>query len=125
MVQSALNGGDLHSHDAVFIKGVGNLVCPSSCDFGEDLRFAALSVTECEDKPLKYPTIFKSADVTTITKPDLADAVEFDAAAARRNVQTVRPGKEVFRQSAKTGEGTKEFLEFLENRRTRSRAAAV
>jgi hydrogenase nickel incorporation protein HypB len=101
----------------LFIENVGNLVCPSSYDLGEDLRFVLLSVTEGEDKPLKYPTIFNSADVAIITKADLIAAVEFDEAAARRNIQCVRPGIEVLKVSAKTGEGMTEFLEFLDGRR--------
>jgi hydrogenase nickel incorporation protein HypB len=124
MVQNALDGWDLNDLDFLFIENVGNLVCPSSYDLGEDLRFVLLSVTEGEDKPLKYPTIFNSADVAIITKSDLAAAVEFDEAAARRNVQAVRPGMEVFKLSAKTGEGIAEYLEFLEHRRMRSRSAA-
>ncbi len=102
---------------------MGNLVCPSSYDLGEDLRFVLLSVTEGEDKPLKYPTIFNSADVAVITKVDLAAAVEFDETAATRNIQAVRPGMEIFKLSAKTGEGMPEYLQFLESRRTNSRAA--
>jgi hydrogenase nickel incorporation protein HypB len=125
MVQNALNGWDLHNLDFLFIENVGNLVCPSSYDLGEDLRFVLLSVTEGEDKPLKYPPIFNSADVAIITKSDLAAAVEFDEAAARRNIQAVRPGMEVFKLSAKTGEGMTEYLEFLESRRSRSRSAAA
>jgi hydrogenase nickel incorporation protein HypB len=101
MVQNTLNGWDLQSLDLVFMENIGNLVCPSSYDLGEDLRFVLLSVTEGEDKPLKYPTIFNSADSAIVTKADPADAVEFDGAAARRNIQTVRPGMEVFRLSAK------------------------
>ena len=108
MVQNTLNGWNLQSLDFVFIENVGNLVCPSSYDLGEVLRFALFSVTEGEDKPLKYPTILISADLAIITKADPADAVEFDGAAARRNIQTVRPSMEVFRLSAKTGEGIKE-----------------
>jgi len=88
------------------------------------LRFVLLSVTEGEDKPLKYPTIFNSADVAVITKSDLAAAVEFDEAAARCNIQAVRPGMEVFKLSAKTGEGMAEYLNFLERRRIPSRAAS-
>jgi hydrogenase nickel incorporation protein HypB len=125
MIQNALNGWDLHNLDFLFIENVGNLVCPSSYDLGEDLRFVLLSVTEGEDKPLKYPTIFNSADVAIITKSDLAAAVEFDEAAARRNIQAVRPGMEVFKLSAKTGEGMTEYLEFLESRRSQSRSAAA
>jgi hydrogenase nickel incorporation protein HypB len=125
MVQNALEGWNLRDLDFLFIENVGNLVCPSSYDLGEDLRFVLLSVTEGEDKPLKYPTIFNSADVAVVTKADLAAAVEFDEAAARRNIQAVRPGMEVFKVSAKTGEGMDEYLEFLASRRTRFRAAAA
>jgi hydrogenase nickel incorporation protein HypB len=125
MVQNALEGWDLTQLDFLFIENVGNLVCPSSYDLGEDLRFVLLSVTEGEDKPLKYPTIFNSADVAVITKSDLAAAVEFDEAAALRNIQAVRPGMEVFKISAKTGEGMAEYLRYLEHRRARSRAAAA
>src|SRR5580692_4084324 len=87
MVQNALDGWNLRGLDFLFIENVGNLVCPSSYDLGEDLRFVLLSVTEGEDKPLKYPTIFNSADVAVITKIDLAEAVEFDWALAERNIQ--------------------------------------
>jgi len=125
MVQSALEGWDLAQLDLLFIENVGNLVCPSSYDLGEDLRFVLLSVTEGEDKPLKYPTIFNSADVAVITKTDLAAAVEFDEAAALRNIQAVRPGMEVFKVSAKTSEGMDRYLAYLERRRASSRAAAA
>ena len=125
MVQHALEGWDLTDLDILFIENVGNLVCPSSYDLGEALRLVLLSVTEGEDKPLKYPTIFNSADVAVITKMDLAAAVEFDEAAAKRNIQAVRPGMEVFKTSAKTGEGMAEYLEFIECRRVHSRAAAA
>jgi len=125
MVQKALEGWDLKQLDFLFIENVGNLVCPSSYDLGEDLRLVLLSVTEGEDKPLKYPTIFNSADVAVITKADLAGAVEFAESAARHNVQAVRPGMEIFKVSAKTGEGMVQYLEFLERSRMRSRAIPV
>jgi hydrogenase nickel incorporation protein HypB len=80
----ALGGWDLNDLDFLFIENVGNLVCSSSYDLGEDLRFVLISVAEGEDKPLEYPTIFNSADVAIITKSDLAVAVEFDEGAARR-----------------------------------------
>ena len=86
MVQNALEGWALDQLDFV-IENVGNLVCPSSYDLGEELRLVLLSVTEGEDKPLKYPTIFNTADVAIITKLDLATAVEFDRAGAHRNIQ--------------------------------------
>jgi hydrogenase nickel incorporation protein HypB len=121
MVENALAGWNLHDLDFLFIENVGNLVCPSSYDLGEDLRLVLLSVTEGEDKPLKYPTIFNSAHVAIITKSDLAAAVEFDETTANRNVQAVRPGMKVFKSSAKTGEGIGEFLAFLESRRSQAR----
>jgi len=109
----------------MFIGNGGSLVYPSSYDFGEDSRFLLLSVTAGEDQPAKYPANLPSADVTIIIKPDLADAVECEGAAAGRNIQDVRPGIEVSRPSAKTGVGLTEFLELLENWRGRSRAAAA
>jgi hydrogenase nickel incorporation protein HypB len=117
MVRHALQGWDVSGLDFLFIENVGNLVCPSSYDLGEDLRLVLLSVTEGEDKPLKYPTIFNTADVAVLTKIDLAAAVEFDRAAAHRSIQAVRPGMQVFEVSAKTGEGMDQWLRFLESRR--------
>lgn len=113
MVESALDGWSLDELDMLFIENVGNLVCPSSYDLGEDLRLVLMSVTEGEDKPLKYPTIFNTADVAVITKMDLAQAVEFDLAAARENIERVRPGIRLLRVSSKTGEGMGELTEFL------------
>jgi hydrogenase nickel incorporation protein HypB len=115
MVRSALEGWQLDDLDFLFIENVGNLVCPSSYDLGEDLRLVLLSVTEGEDKPLKYPPIYNTADVAVITKTDLAAAVDFDRAAAHRNIQSVRPGMQVFEVSAKTGEGMDQWLRFLES----------
>ena len=113
MVEKALEGWDLNRLDFLFIENVGNLVCPSSYDLGENLRLVLLSVTEGEDKPIKYPTIFNSSDVAIVTKVDLAAAVEFDWPAAHGNIQAVRPGMPVFRLSAKTAEGMEDYLEFL------------
>src|SRR5208282_5122012 len=92
MIDHALSDWDIGRLDFLFIENVGNLVCPSSYDLGENLRLVLLSVTEGEDKPLKYPTIFHTADVAIITKIDLAAAVEFDRAATNRSIQSVRPG---------------------------------
>jgi hydrogenase nickel incorporation protein HypB len=116
MVEKSLEEWDLQQLDFLFIENVGNLVCPSSYDLGEDLRLVLISVTEGEDKPLKYPTIFNSADVAIVTKVDLAVAVEFDWEMAYQNIQAVRPGTPVFRLSTKTGEGIDPFLEFLATR---------
>jgi hydrogenase nickel incorporation protein HypB len=113
MIQKAWEGWDVGKLDFLFVENVGNLVCPSSYDLGEDLRLVLLSVTEGEDKPLKYPTIFNSADVAVITKMDLAEVVDFNEQALDRNIKAVRPRMQVLRLSAKTGEGMQEFLDYL------------
>jgi hydrogenase nickel incorporation protein HypB len=113
MIDKALDGWNLAELDFLFIENVGNLVCPSSYDLGEALRLVLFSVAEGEDKPLKYPTIFNTADVALITKIDLADAVDFDRHAAYQNIQAVRPGIPVLELSAKTGQGMGQWLETL------------
>lgn len=123
MIQQALDSWDVGPLDILFIENVGNLVCPSSYDLGEDLRLVLLSVTEGEDKPLKYPTIFNSADVAVITKVDLSAAVEFDEDLVRANIHAVRPGMSIMKLSSKTGQGLAEFLEFIDARRSKARAA--
>jgi hydrogenase nickel incorporation protein HypB len=113
MVENALDGWNLNELDCLFIENVGNLVCPSSYDLGEALRVVLMSVTEGEDKPLKYPTIFNTADVAVITKMDLAEAAEFDSETAHASIQAVRPGMGIMEVSAKTGAGMDGWLEFL------------
>jgi hydrogenase nickel incorporation protein HypB len=114
MVANALSDWNLNDLDMLFIENVGNLVCPSSYDLGEHLRVVLLATTEGEDKPLKYPTIFNTADIAVITKIDLAAVVEFDSDAAYRNIQTVHPGMRVFEVSAKKGIGMDAWLESLQ-----------
>jgi hydrogenase nickel incorporation protein HypB len=121
MIERALQPWASTEIDLLFIENVGNLVCPSSYDLGEEAKIVVLSVTEGEDKPLKYPTIFNSADVAVITKIDLAAAVEFDAAAANRNIQAVRPGMAILDVSVKSGAGLDGFLDFLRSRRADAR----
>jgi hydrogenase nickel incorporation protein HypB len=104
--------------DYLFIENVGNLVCPSSYDLGERIRVALLSVTEGEDKPLKYPTLFNSADAAIITKVDIAAAVGFDREAAIHNIRRIRPNIHIFETSAKTGTGMPEWLDYLAGQRT-------
>ena len=116
MIKNALSDWDETELDFLFIENVGNLVCPASFDLGENTRAVLFSVTEGEDKPRKYPTIFNTADVAVITKTDLADAVEFDRASAHRSVQAVRPGMPILEVSAKTGAGMDAWLEWLESR---------
>jgi hydrogenase nickel incorporation protein HypB len=113
MVGKHLEGWNLAEIDFLFIENVGNLVCPSSYDLGENIRVALLSVTEGEDKPLKYPTLYNSADVAVITKMDIAEVVGFDREAALRNMNEIRPGIRIFETSAKTGEGMAEWLAYL------------
>jgi hydrogenase nickel incorporation protein HypB len=110
------DGVALDQLEYLFIENVGNLVCPSSYDLGEKIRVALLSVTEGEDKPLKYPTMFNSADVAVITKIDLAEACEFDRAATIMNINEIRPGIRIFETSAKTGAGMKAWVEYLMER---------
>ncbi len=114
MVTTALEDWNLDDLDILFIENVGNLVCPSSYDLGEQARIVLLSVTEGEDKPLKYPTIFHGADIAIITKSDLAAAVEFSWEEAQRNIQSVRPGMPMFPVSAKSGQGMTEIIQWME-----------
>ena len=103
MVGSALADWDLDALDFLFIENVGNLVCPASYDLGENLRVVLLSVTEGEDKPLKYPTIFSGADLALLTKMDIAEAVGFDRDEALRNIQ-------VLEISARSGQGMEAWM---------------
>jgi hydrogenase nickel incorporation protein HypB len=99
--------------DYLFIENVGNLVCPSSYDLGEKIRVALLSVTEGEDKPLKYPTLFNSADAAVITKIDIAQPCGFDRDLALKNINEIRPGIRIFETSSKTGAGMEDWLDYL------------
>jgi hydrogenase nickel incorporation protein HypB len=113
MVERALEGWVLNDLDFLFIENVGNLVCPASFDLGENTRWVLVSTTEGEDKPLKYPTIFNTADVAVVTKVDLADAVGFNTGTLLANINSVRPGMQVLKVSARTGEGLKGLEDFL------------
>lgn len=115
MVSAALADWRLEDLDFLFVENVGNLVCPSSFDLGENLRLVLFSVTEGEDKPQKYPTIFHTADVAVITKIDLATAVEFNRESAHASIQAVRPGMRVLEVSAKTGAGMDDWLDYLQS----------
>src|SRR6266567_6071004 len=112
-------GVELGGLDYLFIENVGNLVCPSSYDLGERIRVALLSVTEGEDKPLKYPTLFNSADAAVVTKMDIAEAVGFDRDAAVHNIREIRPDIHIFETSAKTGSGMDAWLDYLAGEKTR------
>jgi hydrogenase nickel incorporation protein HypB len=99
----------------LFIENVGNLVCPSAFNLGEHFKIALLSVTEGEDKPLKYPTLFTQAPVTVVTKTDLVPHLDCDMKLLRDNLRTVHPGVFVFELSAKTGDGMDKWLDYLRN----------
>jgi hydrogenase nickel incorporation protein HypB len=111
------DGVELGGLDYLFIENVGNLVCPSSYDLGEGIRVVLLSVTEGEDKPLNYPTMFNSADAVVITKMDIAEPCGFDRELALKNINEIRPGMRIFETSAKTGAGMVEWLGYLEEER--------
>lgn len=117
MVAQELADWNLADFHYLFIENVGNLVCPTSWDLGEHVRLALLSVTEGEDKPLKYPGLFNTADVAAITKCDLAEACEFNRDLAMANIASVRPGMTVFETSAKLGNGIDQWLAYLASRR--------
>ena len=116
MVARAVQQIDLHGLDLLVIENVGNLVCPASYDLGEDLRVVLLSVTEGEDKPLKYPPMFQAADAVVISKMDLAQVCGYDREAALGNIRRVAPNAQVFETSAKTGQGMDAWREFVAQR---------
>ena len=113
MVRRSLDGFELGGVELLFLENVGNLVCPASYDLGEAARVILLSTTEGEDKPLKYPTIFNTADLVVITKSDLAEVVGFDRAAALANIDRARPGVPVVELSAHSGQGLEAWYAFL------------
>jgi hydrogenase nickel incorporation protein HypB len=117
MVSQAAEQLDLDRLDVLVIENVGNLVCPADYDLGEDLRVVLLSVTEGEDKPLKYPPLFHSAQVAVVTKSDLAAAAGFNRELALQNLERVSHHARFFELSAKTGDGMKPWLDFLTEKR--------
>ena len=125
MVADAIADWDLAEIDVLFIENVGNMVCPSGFDLGEDLRVMLVATTEGEDKPLKYPTLTMTADVAVISKIDLAEPVECDVDLLASNLDEVRPGIEVIRTSAKRGDGIDQWIELLRTRMVAKAAAPV
>ncbi len=124
MIGVAMQGWDPADFDLIAIENVGNLICPAEYDLGEDLRVVLFSVTEGEDKPLKYPLAFNTAHLALLTKIDLAQAVGFDRAAALESIQKVHPGIEVLQLSARSDTGLDAWVSFLE-RRIREKQAAL
>lgn len=113
MIERNLADWNLDKLDFLFIENVGNLVCPASYDLGENARAVLHAVTEGEDKPLKYPTIFNSSDAAIITKIDLAEVCEFDREMCRENIHAVRPNIPILETSAKKGIGFDEWFAYL------------
>jgi hydrogenase nickel incorporation protein HypB len=113
MVRSVLNKLPLAELDVVVIENVGNLVCPAEFDVGESARALVYSITEGEDKPLKYPVMFRAADLVVINKVDLLPHLDFDLDAFRRNLDAVNPGVATIETSARTGYGVPAFADWL------------
>ncbi|NRA57594.1 MAG: hydrogenase nickel incorporation protein HypB [Phycisphaerales bacterium] len=124
MVEAAVEDFDLANTDVLFVENVGNLVCPQGFDLGEDLRVLFFPSTEGEDKPLKYPTLINTCDLVVLSKMDLADAVEFDTALARRNCDEARPGVPIIETSAKSRSGVDELADAISHRVTTKQSVA-
>lgn len=113
MVKAAYDELGVASLKLLIIENVGNLVCPSSHDLGEHARVVMLSVTEGEDKPMKYPVMFKTADLIVVSKIDIAEAVGFNRELALGNIRAVAPQAKILEVSARTGEGMDAWLDWL------------
>lgn len=113
MVCHAVDGFDLDNLELLFIENVGNLVCPASFDLGENHKVVVLSVTEGEDKPLKYPQMFHAADVMLLNKTDLLPHLDFDVEKCKEMAQRVSPGILIFEVSSKTGAGMSVWYDWL------------
>lgn len=124
MIERHLADWRLDEIDLLLFENVGNLVCPSSYDLGEAAKIVLLSVTEGEDKPLKYPSIFFKSELLVITKTDLLPYVPFDIAKAEENARRVHPGMEVVRTSCTMGDGLNDWLEWLGKRKGAASNAA-
>jgi hydrogenase nickel incorporation protein HypB len=125
MIERALAAWPLESMDVLLIENVGNLVCPSSYDLGEEAKIVLLSVTEGEDKPLKYPSMFLKSSLLILTKVDLLPYVPFDIEAAKVNARQVNPEIEILEVSCSTGKGMDAWRLWLERRRNAKRGPAA
>ena len=126
MIEKHLAGWRLEDIDLLIVENVGNLVCPSSYDLGEDAKIVLLSTTEGEDKPLKYPSIFFKSELMVLTKIDLLPYVPFSAELAKENAQRVHPQMEILEVSSTTGEGLTAWMEWLQTRQQqKSKAVAT
>jgi hydrogenase nickel incorporation protein HypB len=125
MIEKALSDWRLENLDLLLIENVGNLVCPSSYDLGENAKIVVLSVTEGEDKPLKYPSIFFKSELLVLNKIDLLPHVPFDIDVAEENARRTHSNMEIVRVSCLTHEGIRGWLDWLERKIARARATAA
>jgi hydrogenase nickel incorporation protein HypB len=125
MVEKHLEGWDLTDLDFLFIENVGNLVCPTSYDLGEDAKIVVLSVTEGEEKPLKYPGIFRKAELMVLNKIDLLPYVPFKVDLALENARSINPNIEVVETCCLTGAGFDQWMKWLALRVDRKRQQEV
>jgi hydrogenase nickel incorporation protein HypB len=116
VIAKAAENFDLADVDLLIVENVGNLVCPAEFDIGEDAKVVVLSVTEGEDKPLKYPLMFRVCDAAVLNKIDLLPYLEYDKNEAVRNIVQIHPGIPVFEISARTGEGIDPWVSWLEEK---------
>ncbi len=116
VIETAVATLNLEAIDLLIVENIGNLVCPAEFDIGEDLRVVMLSVTEGEDKPVKYPLMFRVADAALINKVDLLPYLEVDIEAVHASVLQVHPGIPIFDISAQTGEGLEDWMSWLRRR---------
>jgi hydrogenase nickel incorporation protein HypB len=121
MIERHLEDWPLEDLDILLIENVGNLVCPSSYDLGEAAKIVILSVTEGEDKPLKYPSIFFKSDLLILSKTDLLPYVPFDIETAAGNARKIHPTIDVLRLSCQTGTGFQDWMDWLSKRRSEAR----
>lgn len=115
LVQSAFQSFDIKNLDLLIIENVGNLVCPASYDLGENKKVVLLSTTEGDDKPLKYPSMFRVSDVMIINKIDLLEYVDFSVESVKKNALSINPELKIFEISCKTGEGIEDWIKWLKN----------
>jgi hydrogenase nickel incorporation protein HypB len=125
VVWKAAENFDLKDLDLLVVENVGNLVCPAEFDIGENARVVALSVTEGEDKPVKYPLMFRQCHAALLSKTDLLPHIEYDRAAAIGYIHQVHPGMPVFEVSARTGEGMDAWIAWLTERIQAARSAQI
>jgi hydrogenase nickel incorporation protein HypB len=116
LVQNALKNFDLGSLQFLVIENVGNLVCPANYDLGETLKVVMMSTTEGDDKPAKYPAMFRVSDIMIINKIDLLDYVDFDLEKAKAHALQINPKLHIFELSCKTGQGIEQWLSWLRSR---------